>query len=260
MQPYQQPYQQPFANPYVGQGAQPYAVDMPAVMRTVYLWLAIGLAVGFGVAYWLGNLMLAALPTYQAGGYLPPLEQALFSPITMIVALIAYFVVGFGFYPIVRRTSPTAGAVMYLAFAVVFGILITPIFVAYTSSSIASAFAITAGMFAIMSLIGYTTRLDLSKLGAILFMALIGIIIASVVNFFLQSQALYWIVTYAVIVVFSGLTAYDTQWIRKQSAALVKVNDGSALARLALVGAFKLFLDFINLFLAILRITGRARN
>ena len=258
MQPYQQPYSNP-ANPFAGAGAPSYAVDMPAVMRTVYLWLAIGLAVGFGVAYWLGNLMLPYVTTYNNGD-LPPLVQALFNPITMIVALIAYLVIGFGFYPIVRRTSVTVGAVMYLIFAAIFGFLIAPIFIVYTTASIASAFAVTAGMFAIMSIIGYTTRVDLSKLGAILIMALIGIIIASIVNFFLQSPALYWIVTYAVIVVFSGLTAYDTQWIRRQSAALVKVNDGSALARLALVGAFKLFLDFINLFMAILRIMGRARN
>lgn len=255
-----QPFSNP-VNPLAGERAYPYALDMPAVMRTVYLWLAIGLAVSFGVAYWLGQQFLAAVAAAQLGEPVSPVIATLYSTPAMIVALIAYLVLGFGFYPIVRRTSPTVGAVLFLVFAAVFGLLMSTIFAIYDPMSIAAAFAITAGMFAIMSVIGYVTRADLSKLGGILIMGLIGIIIASLVNLFLlHNNAISLFIAYATVVVFCGLTAWDTQWIRKQATALVKVNDESALARVALVGAFKLFLDFINLFLAILRILGRARN
>lgn len=255
-----QPFSNP-VNPLAGERAYPYALDMPAVMRTVYLWLAIGLAVSFGVAYWLGQQLLAAEATLQAGGTVSPLIATLYSPAASIVALIAYLVLGFAFYPIVRRASPTVGAVLFLVFAAVFGLLMSTIFAVYTSASIAAAFGITAGMFAVTSVIGYVTKADLSKLGGILIMGLIGIIIASLVNLFLlHNDAVSLFIAYATVVIFCGLTAWDTQWIRKQATALVKVNDESALARVALVGAFRLFLDFVNLFLAILRILGRARS
>ena len=250
----QQPYSNP-VNPLAGSAAYSGALDMPAVLRTVYLWLAIGLAVSFGVAFALDQQLNAAL-----AGNVTPLVATLYNPITMIVALVAYLVVAFAFYPIVRRANPAVGAVRYLVFTAVFGFLLSAVLIRYDIGSIASSFGVTAGMFAVMSIIGYTTKADLSRLGTILIMGLIGIIIASVVNFFAHSTALYWILTYATVVVFCGLIAYDTQWIRKQAVALVKMDDEAALARVALVGAFKLFLDFINLFLAILRIMGRARN
>ncbi|MGH2501404.1 MAG: Bax inhibitor-1/YccA family protein, partial [Ktedonobacterales bacterium] len=113
------------------------------------------------------------------------------------------------------------------------------------------------GMFGAMALIGYTTKLDLSKLGTILLMALIGLIIAMVVNFFLANPILYWIVSIGGVVIFSGLTAYDTQWIKRQAMAVGSSGNSDAAHRIALIGAFHLFLDFVNLFLSLLRIFGR---
>ena len=131
-------------------------------------------------------------------------------------------------------------------------------FLQYTAGTILSAFLVTGGMFAVMSLIGYTTRIDLSRFRAILFMGVIGIIIASLVNFFLHSEAVYWLVTYAGVVIFAGLTAYDTQWIKRTAATASLSGSAQTQTRVALLGAFKLFLDFVNLFLFVLRILGRS--
>lgn len=227
-------------------------VDFSAIMRQVYLWLAVGLLLGFGVALGLGQ----ALATGQ-----PLVTELMLNPIAVFGSIILYIVLGLAFYPIVQRVSAAIGAVLYLAFTALFGFMISTIFVEYTASSIWSAFLTTAAMFGAMSLIGYTTRLDLSKLGAVLVMALIGLIIASVVNFFLHSAMLYWIVSIAGVVIFSGLTAYDTQWIKRQALSLGGSHGaGSEMAqRVALLGAFRLFLDFVNLFLSLLRIFGRQR-
>ena len=124
----------------------------------------------------------------------------------------------------------------------------------YTMGSIASVFFITAGMFLAMSLIGYFTRLDLTRLGSLLFMALIGVVIASVVNIFLGSETLYWIISYVAVVVFVGLTAYDTQKIKEMLAEYGQADEMGH--KLALYGALTLYLDFINLFLYLLRIFG----
>ncbi len=233
-------------------GVSAGSMDFSAIMRQVYLWLAVGLLLGFGVALGLGQALIAGDPLVTG---------LLLNPIAMFGAIILYIALGLAFYPIVRRVSPAIGAVLYLAFTAIFGFMISSIFVEYTASSIATAFLTTAAMFGAMSLIGYTTRMDLSKLGAILLMALIGVIIASVVNFFLQSALLYWIVSIISVIIFSGLTAYDTQWIKRQAASLAaSYGAGSDVAqRIALLGAFRLFLDFVNLFLSLLRIFGRRR-
>ena len=244
---------------YSGAAGVPYAapISVPDVMRRVYAWLALGLVVGFGVSYFVGQQILAYL-----NGQNNPIGNALASPIMSIVLIVAYLGVGFGFFPIVRRTSIAVGAVLYLLFAAIFGVLVSTIWVAYSTTSIFTAFLTTAAMFGAMSVIGYATKMDLSKLGAILIMALIGLIVASVVNIFLQNSAVYWIVTYAGVLIFAGLTAYDTQWIRKAATGAIATGNGQqalTVSRLALLGAFRLFLDFINLFLFLLRILGGRR-
>jgi hypothetical protein len=138
--------------------------------------------------------------------------------------------------------------------------MVSSIFVVYSTVSIEWTFLATAGMFGVMALIGYTTKLDLSRFGAILLLALIGILVASLVNFFLHSEALYWIVTYAGVAIFCGLTAYDMQWIKRQAASISGSGSEVAIERVALIGAFHLFLDFVNLFLFLLRIFGRGRS
>lgn len=234
----------PFAGRY--DVSAPYAgargLDFGAILRQVYLWLTIGLLVAFGVAL--------ALTTSGVG------VSVISNPVVVIGALIAYLVLGFGFYPIVQRVSPAIGTALYLAFAAVFGVLITSVFETYSKASIVSAFGVTVVMFGAMSLLGYTTRINLARFGAVLIMALIGVIIASVVNFFLNSSILEWVLTYASVVIFAGLTAYDTQWIKRNAMSVAGSATEGVVRRLALLGAFRLFLDFINLFLNLLRIFG----
>jgi FtsH-binding integral membrane protein len=219
-------------------------------MRQVYLWLAVGLLLGFGVALGIGQQLAAGQPAVIA---------LMLNPFVMFGSIIAYFVVGLAFFPVVRRASPTVGAVLYLAFTALFGFMISTIFIQYTASSIWAAFLTTAAMFGAMSLIGYTTRLDLSKLGAVFLMALVGLIIASIVNIFMHSSVLYWIVSIGGVIIFSGLTAYDTQWIKRQALSLSASSGANdeMIHRIALLGAFRLFLDFVNLFISMLRIFGR---
>lgn len=150
-----------------------------------------------------------------------------------------------------KLSGPTASGLFYL-FAVVNGMMLSTIFLAYTGASIAKTFFITAGTFGAMSIFGYTTGQDLSKIGNILFMALIGLIIASVVNIFAQSTTLDWIVSIAGVIIFVGLTAWDTQQIKNMAAMM----PASQVGRLSTLGALSLYLDFINLFLYLLRIFG----
>ncbi|MBN1151168.1 Bax inhibitor-1/YccA family protein, partial [candidate division WOR-3 bacterium] len=123
--------------------------------------------------------------------------------------------------------------------------------------SLFSTFLVTAGTFGLMSLIGFTTKMDLSRIGGILLMALIGMIIASVVNMFLKNSAIYWIITYAGILIFVGLTAYDTQKLKRMAVGLD--TDSEQGKKASIIGALKLYLDFINLFLLLLRVLGRRR-
>ncbi len=154
-----------------------------------------------------------------------------------------------------RLSSPTASLLFYL-FAVVNGLMLFPIFMVYTHTSIAKTFFITAGTFGAMSIFGYTTSQDLTKWGSFLFMALIGLIIVSVVNIFAHSSTLEWIISGAGVLIFIGLTAWDTQKV-KQMAAMAPAE---ATGRLATIGALSLYLDFINLFLYLLRFFGSNRD
>lgn len=156
-----------------------------------------------------------------------------------------------------RRMEAATATFLFLFYSALNGITMSVIFLVYTSGSIASTFFLTAGLFGIMSLYGYTTKTDLTSAGNFLFMALIGLILASLVNWWLQSPALYWITTYAGILIFTGLTAYDTQKIKALHAA----GESDELAtKAAILGALTLYLDFINLFLMLLRVMGRRRN
>ncbi len=256
--PYGSPYGAPGANPYAYPGAGAAGLDFAAVMRQAYLWLAGGLVICFGVAYAVGQAANSAIHNGQVSG----LGALIFNPVALIVAFVVYLGLGFGFYPIVRRANPALGGVLYAVFAVVFGFLVSGIFVEYTTASIATTFLITAAMFGVMSVVGYVTRLDLSKLWAVFLVALIGLIIASIVNIFLASPILYWVITFAGVLIFTGLIAYDTQWLKRNAMSITAYSSGNtdAVARVALIGAFRLLLDFVNLFLFLLRIFGNSRN
>lgn len=154
-----------------------------------------------------------------------------------------------------RLTSPVASLLFYL-FAVINGLMLAPIFVIYTGVSIAKTFFITAGTFGAMSVYGYFTSKDLTKIGSFLFMALIGLIICSLVNIFMKSDTMGWIISGAGVLIFIGLTAWDTQQIKRMAMASPGFSDG----RLATLGALSLYLDFINLFLYLLRFFGSSRD
>ncbi|SPJ14671.1 conserved membrane hypothetical protein [Syntrophobacter sp. SbD2] len=147
---------------------------------------------------------------------------------------------------------------MFFAYSFLNGLTLSTIFLIYTKASIANTFFVTAGTFAAMSLYGYTTKRDLTSIGSFLMMGLIGIIIASFVNFFFRSPAIYWLITYAGIAVFVGLTAYDAQKIKEMAYAGFSGSEDERKG--AVIGALRLYLDFINLFLLLLRIFGSRRD
>jgi FtsH-binding integral membrane protein len=157
------------------------------------------------------------------------------------------------FTSMAHRVSASTAAAMFLGYAGLNGLTFSVLFMAYTQASIAQAFFVTAGSFAGLSAAGYVTKRDLSGMRSFLFIGLIGVVLASLVNIFLQSPAIYWVSTYAGVLVFAGLTAYDTQKLKRMYAV------SGAQGNLALRGALMLYLDFINLMILLLRIFGRRR-
>ena len=155
----------------------------------------------------------------------------------------------------INKLSSAMATALFFLFAVVNGLSLAPIFLIYTGESIASTFFITAGTFGAMSIYGYFTSINLSKFGSILIMALIGLIICSVVNIFMQNETMHWIISGAGVLIFIGLTAWDTQKIKQMALTMPNATDG----RLATIGALSLYLDFINLFLYLLRFLGDRR-
>ena len=157
----------------------------------------------------------------------------------------------------IRKISYFTATVMFVVYSVLTGLMFSSIFVVYTASSIASTFFVTAGTFAVMSCYGWYTKKDLTGIGHLCFMALIGLIIASIVNIFFQNPMFYWIITYLGVLIFVGLIAYDTQKIKKLANAVdANAEEGK---KTALLGALQLYLDFINLFIMLLRIFGDRR-
>ena len=214
----------------------------PILMRKVYVWMTLALALTGFTAYGVATS--------------PGILTALYSNQILLWGLvIAEFAIVFGVSAAINRLSLTTATLLFVLYSVINGALFSSIFLVYTMSSIASVFFITAGTFGVMALIGYTTKKDLSSMGKILFMALIGIIIATIVNIFLKSSGLETIVSYLGVLIFVGLTAYDTQKIKNM--LLMAPDASEASQKIALLGALNLYLDFINLFIYLLRIFGR---
>ena len=214
----------------------------PALMRKVYVWMTLALVITGATAYGVATS--------------PGILTALYSNQLLFWGLvIAEFGLVLGISAAINRLSLTTATLMFILYSVINGALLSSIFVIYTTSSIASVFFITAGTFAVMALIGYTTKTDLTSMGKILFMALIGIIIATVVNIFLKSSGLEMIVSYLGVLIFVGLTAYDSQKIKRMLQKAPDASEGSQ--KIALLGALTLYLDFVNLFIYLLRIFGR---
>jgi FtsH-binding integral membrane protein len=214
------------------------------VMSRVYAWMTAGLLVTGAVASFVANT--------------PPLVALIFgNPILFFGLFIVQIVMVLGLSAAVGRLAPAVAMGIFVAYAALNGLTLSAVFLAYTSASIASTFFITAGTFGAMSLYGYTTKRDLSGVGQIAIMALIGILIASVVNLFLQSTAVYWVVTYVGVLIFVALTAWDTQKIKAMSQQVQTEADAG---RVAVIGALTLYLDFVNLFIYLLRIFGVRRD
>ena len=214
-------------------------------LSQVYFWMAMGLGLTGLVAAW-----TALNPSIVVG-------LARNFGLFLLLALVQIGLVVWLSSQILQLSLITA-TIGFSIYATINGILFSSIFLIYTSASIASTFFVTAGTFGAVSLYGFVTKRDLTSVGSFMFMALIGLILASVVNWFFKSPALYWIITYAGIAIFIGLTAYDTQklkMIHQQG-----FESGDILKKMALLGALTLYLDFINLFLLLLRIMGRRRN
>ncbi len=210
-------------------------------MWGVYRWMAMGLSVTGFVA-----LLVAESP--QA------LEFVFGNRAVFWGLVIAQLGMVFAFQSVAVRASTAVAGAMFLAYSAVTGVTFASIFLIYTQSSIAQVFFVTAGAFGGLSAYGAMTKRDLSGMGRFLFMGLIGFIIASVVNIWLASPAIYWVSTYAGVLIFAGLTAYETQKLREMYA----VSGGAG--NLALRGALVLYLDFINLFLMLLRLFGSRRD
>lgn len=187
----------------------------------------------------------------------PALLTTIFSSSAILFGLIiAEFAVVVALSAAINRLSTMAATVLYYLYSVLTGIVFTSIFVLYTPQSIFLTFCITAGVFLAMSVYGYTTKQDLTKFGTFLFMALIGLIICSVVNLFLHSSAMDWMISFAGVAIFIGITAWDTQKIKEMAYQ----TDESNVGKLATIGALSLYLDFINIFLYLLRFFGNSRD
>ena len=174
----------------------------------------------------------------------------------MWALVIAELAIVFGVSGAINKLSSTTATLLFFLFAVINGLMLFPILLIYTGVSVAKTFFITAGVFGAMSVYGYFTSKDLSRWGSILFMALIGLIICSVVNIFLKSSGMEWIISGAGVLIFVGLTAWDTQQIK----AMAQQAPAESVSKLATLGALSLYLDFINLFLYLLRFFGSSRD
>jgi hypothetical protein len=179
------------------------------------------------------------------------------NPWVLIPLVIAQLGLVFWLASRVMQMSAAQATGVFMLYSALTGVTLSFVFLAYTAASLTSTFLVTAGTFGAMSFYGYTTKRDLTAMGSFLFMGLIGIIIASLVNFFLQSPMVYWLVTYAGVLIFVGLTAYDTQKIKEMN---ILGNEGTEEdTKEAVRGALTLYLDFINLFLMLLRVMGNRR-
>ena len=225
-----------------------YIESIPTVeadfMQKVYLWMTFALTLTGFVAY----------RTTQSEFLLELIFSSSFGFIGLILAELALvFWISSG----IQRMSSNMAIGLFLLYSVLNGMTLSVLLIAYTGASVASTFFITAGMFGAMSIYGYTTKQDLSSWGNLLFMALFGLILASVVNIFLQSSGLYWLISYIGVLVFVGLTAYDTQKIKQLAAQVIVESEVGR--KVATLGALTLYLDFINMFIFMLRILGNRR-
>ncbi len=217
------------------------------LLRTVYNKMMVGLFISGAIAYIAANSIA--------------MRQMLFgNGITIWVLFFIELGLVFAISGAVKSMTSSTAYMLFIAFSAINGLTLSSIFLMYTASSISATFFITGLTFGATSYYGYVTKTDLTSWGKYLFMGLIGIIIASVVNMFLHSSGINWMISYLGVVIFVGLSAYDTQKIRRMGESMNVGEDDEQLKRLSVIGALTLYLDFINLFLMLLRFFGNRRN
>ena len=220
------------------------SLAFPALMRKVYVWMSLALIITGITAYGVASS--------------PGLITAFYTNrMLMWGVVIAEFALVFALSAAINRLSLSVATLLFVVYSVLNGVMFSSIFLVYTMSSVANVFFITAGTFAAMAAYGYFTKSDLTTLGKYLLMALIGLVIATVVNIFVGSSMLSLVISYAGVLIFVGLTAYDSQKIKQMLAQQVDADETAQ--KVALFGALTLYLDFINLFLYLLRFLGNRR-
>ena len=214
----------------------------PALMRKVYVWMTLA-------------LLLTAITAFGVATSPTLLTTIYSSRVVMWGLIFAEFALVIAISGAINKLSLSTATLLFILYSVLNGATLSAIFVIYTNLAIVKAFIVSAGTFGAMAVFGYTTKRDLSTIGRIMFMLLIGIIIASIVNIFLKSGAFDYIISFIGVAVFTGLTAWDSQTIKKMLMNQYDMSENSQ--KIALLGALNLYLDFINLFLYLLRIFGR---
>lgn len=216
----------------------------PVLMRKVYVWMTLALLITGMTAYYVATneVILTAILTNKVLFF-----GLLIAELVLVIAVSAA----------INRLSLMMATLMFILYSVINGATMSVIFLIYQATSIATVFFITAGTFGAMAAIGYTTKKDLSSMGRILFMGLIGLVIATVVNLFIKSDTMTLILSYIGVIVFVGLTAWDSQKIKQMLMQAPDVDEASQ--KVALLGSLELYLDFVNLFLYLLRIFGKRR-
>ncbi len=213
--------------------------------RRVYLWMTLGLATTGVIAFFVSTSPALVLAIFGS-----PLRWVVFLAPLGVVLLMSF---------LEEKLSPALATGLFFLYAALNGVSLASIFLLYTGASIAVVFFIAGGMFASMSVFGFVTKRDLSAMGRFFFMGVIGLIIASVVNLFLGSPALTWAISVVGVVIFAGLTAWDTQKLKEMVSSGIVVSGTEAARKLSIYGALTLYLDFINMFLFLLRLFGNRR-
>jgi FtsH-binding integral membrane protein len=217
-------------------------INLQPVMRQVYLWMGLGTLLTAGMAYLTVNT---------------PLINLAANPMILLIAIIAEFGLVLGISWGFSRISSGTASTLFFLYAALNGFTLSILLLTFTLGSVFAAFVSTGALFGAMTILGYTTKMDLTKMGTFLMMGVFGLVIAMVVNMFINSGPLDMLISLAGVLIFTGLTAYDTQRIGRMAAQIG--TDGESAAKLAVFGALKLYLDFINMFLFMLRLFGRRR-
>ena len=224
--------------------------EVRAFLSKVFTYMTLALVISGGVAYWFGHDMslISRLINPETGG------MSILGWVVMLAPLALVFVMS----GMLNRLSGSMLLTVFIAYSALTGASLSFIFLVYTASSIATVFFVTAAVFGLMAVAGYTTKTDLTKLGSLLFIGLIGIIIAMVVNMFMKSDTMGYVISVISVIIFTGLTAYDMQRLKNLGGTMVS---GTEIAqKMALMGALSLYLDFLNLFLALLRLFGSRKS